>query len=177
MRSRGYSLAEVAALLGEQGLAVTEAVLKVYLRRARQRTSHTSTPKKPRSAARADHPEAGAGNRPVGGSADRTNLLSLNASPLGHAASNAPEKDLGTEPSARHGNEAATHKGPGGTDPEEGGKTTNVAYPGTPSVPAAPPIDRSAALSKDARSNTGADGSLPSTLSGRFVPRVDTEDL
>jgi hypothetical protein len=159
-------MAQVAAMLAEQGLAVTEAVLKVYLRRARQPTSRTSKPKKPRSAGRAEHAGVGSENRPVRAS-----------TPLGNAASSAREKDMGTEQAARGGNEAATHQGRGGTELEEGGRKGNVAYPGTPSAPAAPPIAARAALRKDAGSNSGADGSVRSTSSGRFVPREDTEDL
>jgi hypothetical protein len=96
---------------------------------------------------------------------------------LGNAASSAPEKDLGTEPSARHRKETATYEGLEGMDPEEGGRKKKVEYPGTPSAPAAPPMASPAALRKDARSNAGADGSVRSTSSGRFVPREDTEDL
>ena len=162
MRSKGYSLAQVAAILTEHGLAVTEAILKVYLRRAQ---GATSKPKKARGPARPKNPEVRSENRRLG-SATRSE----------NAAANAPTKGLANE-LAHHGIEIVAREEPGGAHPEEGGRRRNVAQSGTPSAPAASPIVTTMGLRRDGRSNAGGDGPSHPISRGTFVPREDTDDL
>jgi hypothetical protein len=162
MRSKGYSLAQVAAMLAEHGLAVTEAVLKVYLRRAQHATFK---PKRARGAARPKHREADSGNRLLG-SATRS----------GNTAANTPAKDLANE-LARHGTEVVAREEPCGVHPEEGGRRGNVVQPGTPLAPDASPTVTNTARRRDGRSDAGDAGPSRSNASGTFVPREDTDDL
>jgi hypothetical protein len=168
MRSKGYSLTHVAAMLAEQGLAVTEPVLKVYLRRAKRPTSRRLKAKKPPSAARAEPPEVRSQHR-----------LVCTATRLENAAANTTQNAPRKERAPRHGNEATVAEEPGGVEPEAGGRTREGGHPRTPSTPSGSPSTTPAAPRRDTRSNVdaGAGSASRSTWSGTFVPREDTEDL